>query len=100
MRSPVDPRAEVQSVLGPMDLGPSYAVRPMSCRQTTPETGCNVAMMADSASTQPAAIRSDAPHPSVRRRRCYECGAFLSKYNRSERYCFIHELPHAKRFTW
>jgi hypothetical protein len=50
--------------------------------------------------SQSGAYSSGPAQWSVRKRRCFECGAFLSRYNRSEKYCFIHELSHAKRFTW
>jgi hypothetical protein len=50
--------------------------------------------------SQSAPYSNGPAHRSAHKRRCLECDAFLSKYNRSEKYCFIHELSHVKRFTW
>jgi hypothetical protein len=50
-------------------------------------------------STQPVIFQNDPRQSPVRKRRCFECGAFLSRYNRED-CCFIHELPHVQRFTW
>jgi hypothetical protein len=40
------------------------------------------------------------PAPYVLKRRCIECGAFLSRYNESEKYCFNHVPSPVKRFNW
>jgi hypothetical protein len=60
-------------------------------------------MAAVEAELDPARMGSFArlpPRPHVLKRRCIECGAFLSRYNRSEKYCFNHEPSQVKRFIW
>jgi hypothetical protein len=39
------------------------------------------------------------PAPYVLKRRCIECGAFLSRYN-TEKYCFTQDPSPGKGFTW
>jgi hypothetical protein len=39
------------------------------------------------------------PGPAIVKRRCVECGAFISRYNPSVEYCFNHDRP-PFRFTW
>jgi hypothetical protein len=82
-----------------MDLSPIYAIGPMASEGMRRDTLYIVTMEAASDSTQPVVFPTDPPQPQVRKRRCFECGAFLSRYNSAD-YCFIHDVPRVERFTW
>lgn len=49
---------------------------------------------------QTVGLTNGPPKPYALKRRCFECGAFLSRYNRSEKYCFNHEPTGVRRFIW
>jgi len=57
-----------------------------------------VAMRANSGSTQSVIFQNDLRLSPIRKRRCFECGAFLSRYN-PEDYCFVHEFSRFQPFT-